>query len=237
MSLRRTGFTLVEVLVASMISVFIALVAAGAIRTMAASNETVDRYINSEAEVQFAANLMESDLDNFYRDDNIENTELIGTVQSLGNGDVTGDLVFYTISRTKARADQPEGDLHEVEYFLAQQQDSTVLMRRLWPNPNKDVNPGGILTVIAEDIQSFEVQYYDGQQWSDEWPEDMESLPQLIAVTLTAKQSGRTIPATASFLISLSQTQGQGQGSDITTLETPGQTGTTAAPVIEGTSG
>jgi general secretion pathway protein J len=231
MSLRRTGFTLVEVLVASMISVFIALVAAGAIRTMAASNETVDHYINSAAEVQFAANLMESDLNNFYQNDNIQNTELIGTVQSLDNGNSTADLTFYTIGRTKARADQPEGDLYEVEYFLGQQEDSTVLMRRLWPNPNKEMDPGGILTVIAENIQGFDVQYYDGQQWNDEWPEDMLSLPELIAVTITATQSGRTTPATASFLVSLSQNQ----GGDITTLETPGQAETT--PASGGTGG
>ncbi len=221
---------MVEVLVASTIAIFIALVAAGAIRTLSASNETVDQYINAAAEVRFAANLVARDLQNFYRADNIEDTRLIGTVEPLANDVSTSYLVFYTVGRTKARADQPEGDIYEVEYFLAQDQDSTVLMRRLWPNPNKDVEPGGILTMIAENIALFEVQYFDGEQWNYEWPEEMQALPQLITVTIATEQPGRSNPATESFIVSLSRAQ----GGDITALGTTGLTET--AQTTTGTS-
>jgi len=214
---------LVEVLVASTIAVFIALVAAGAIRTLSASNETVDQYINAAAEVRFAANLVARDLQNFYRDDTIDNTRLIGTVESLDSDVSTSYLVFYTTGRTKARADQPEGDIYEVEYFLTQEEESTMLMRRLWPNPSKDLEPGGVLTVIAEDIALFEVQYFDGEQWNYEWPEEMQSLPELISVTIAAKQPGRSNPAAESFIVSLSRAQ----GGDITALGTTEQTTTT----------
>lgn len=214
---------MVEVLVASTIAVFIALVAAGSIRTLSASNEAVDQYINAAAEVRFAANLVARDLQNFYRDDTIDNTKLIGTVESLDKDMSTSYLVFYTTGRTKARPDQPEGDIYEVEYFLAQDQDNTMMMRRLWPNPSKDLEPGGVLTVIAENIALFEVQYFDGEQWNYEWPEDMQTLPELISVTIAAKQPGRSNPAAESFIVSLTRAQ----GGDITALETTGQTETT----------
>lgn len=216
---------MVEVLVASTIAVFISLVATGAIRTLSASSETMDQYINAAAEVRFAANLVARDLQNFYRDDAIENTRLIGTVESLDRGMSTSYLIFYTTGRTKARTDQPEGDIYEVEYFLAQEQDSTMLMRRLWPNPSKDLEPGGVLTVIAENIALFEVQYFDGEQWSYEWPEEMQSLPELITVTIAAGQSGRSNPTTESFIVSLTRAQ----GGDITALGTTEQTETTEA--------
>lgn len=230
MSLRRAGFTLVEVLVASTISVFIALVAAGAIRTMTASNDAVDQNINAAAEVRFAAGMIARDLQNFYRNDNIENTKLIGTLEQLSGETSTSCLIFYTVSRVKARADQPEGDIYEVEYYLAQEEEKSMLMRRAWPNPSEELEPGGMLTVIAEDIEVFEVQYFDGEQWVYEWPEEMQSVPQLITVALVAKPAGAGVGPVESFIVALSRSE----GGDITALGTTA--GTDTGQVSTGTS-
>ena len=223
MSARGFGFTLVEVLVASTIAVFIALVAAGAIRTMTASNEAADQNINAAAEVRFAAGMLARDLQNFYRNDTIDNTRFIGTLEQLSGEMSTSCLIFYTVSRVKARADQPEGDIYEVEYYLAQEEEKSMLMRRAWPNPSKDLEPGGMLTVIAEDIEVFDVQYFDGEQWVYEWPEEMQSVPQLIMATLTAKPpAGSIVGPVESFIVALSRSQ----GGDITALDSAMQTDT-----------
>ncbi|MBW8035800.1 MAG: hypothetical protein FVQ79_09265 [Planctomycetes bacterium] len=42
----------------------------------------------------------------------------------------------------------------------------------------------GMLTPIAENITEFIVRYYDGAQWLDQWPEESESIPALVEVTL-----------------------------------------------------
>jgi type II secretion system protein J len=215
---KRTGFTLVEVLVASTIGVFIAMVAVGALRAIIASAEMVDRNINAAAEVRFAANTIARDLQNFYNDDDIENTKFIGTVEPLERDSYTSYLVFYTIGRTKARIDQPEGDLYEVEYYLMQQGETMVLMRRLWPNPSKELEPGGILTIIAEDIAAFEVQYFDGEEWSDEWPEEMQALPDLVVVSIAAKQSGRSNPPVESIIVNLARSE----SADVSILDSSG---------------
>jgi general secretion pathway protein J len=199
---------LVEVLVASTIGVFIALVAVGALRTVTASSEVLDRHIGAAAEVRFAANMIARDLANFYRDDQTDNMRFIGTVEELSADRSTSHLIFYTVNRTKARVEQPEGDVYEVEYFLTEDEDRSLLMRRLWPYPNKEVEPGGVLTVIAEDIDGFEVQYFDGEEWSTEWPEEMGSLPGLVAITIVAKQSGRGQPATESLVIPMTRAAG-----------------------------
>ncbi|MHC4426599.1 MAG: type II secretion system protein GspJ [Planctomycetota bacterium] len=221
MYLRRTGFTLVEVLVASTIGVFVALVAVGALRVITTSGETVDRNINAAAEVRFAANMIARDLRHLYRDGNIENTKLIGTVEDLEQEGSTPYLVFYTVGRTKARVDQPEGDVYEVEYYLTKDEETSALMRRLWPNPHEDLEPGGILTVIAEDIEIFDVTYYDGEEWSDEWPEEIQSLPDFVEVTVVAKQSGRGNPPMESVIVNFVRSQ----ETDMSALETGGQTG------------
>jgi type II secretion system protein J len=212
---KRTGFTLVEVLVASTIGVFIAMVSVGALRAIMASAEMVDGNINAAAEVRFAANMISRDLQNLYNDGNIENTKFIGTIEPLEQDNYTSYLIFYTTGRTKARIDQPEGDLYEVEYYLMQEGETSSLMRRLWPNPHEELEPGGILTVIAEDIAAFEVQYFDGEEWSQEWPEELQALPDLVSISIVAKQPGRSNPPTESIIVNLA---GSGEG-DVSVLE------------------
>jgi len=194
------GFTLVEVLVASTIGTFIALVAVATLRTVTASSEMVDYNINAAAEVRFAANMIARDLVNLYRDENIENTKFIGTVEVSGQDSISY-LVFYTLSRARARIGQPEGDIYEVEYCLVKDEEKSALMRRLWPNPNEEAEPGGILTIIAEDIDVFEVRFFDGEEWSHEWPEEMEVLPQLVEVTIVGKLPDRGEPTMESFVV------------------------------------
>lgn len=203
-ALSLTGFTLVEVMVASTIGAFVMLVAVGALKAITSSAEIMDGNINIAAEVRFASNILKKDLVNFYRDENIENTKLIGTTGESGEEGISY-LIFYTVSRAKARTDQPEGDIYEVEYYLMKDDEQSLLMRRLWPNPDEENEPGGILAAIAEDIDVFEVRYFDGEEWSTEWPEEMDVLPQLIEVNIVAKPPSRGEPTMESFIVNFTR--------------------------------
>ncbi|MFQ6034702.1 MAG: type II secretion system protein GspJ [Sedimentisphaerales bacterium] len=199
------GFTLVEVLVASTIGAFIMLVAVGTLRAITASSEMVENNISAAAEVRFASSMIATDLVNIYRDKNKENTKFIALTEQSQQGNISY-LVFYTVNRTKARIDQPEGDIYEVEYYLLKDEEKSVLMRRLWPNPDQEeTEPRGILTVLAENIDVFEVRYFDGEDWSDEWPEEMEILPQLIEVNIVAKQQEKGNPTMESFFVNFAR--------------------------------
>ena len=225
---KRTGFTLVEVLVASTIGVFIAMVAVGALRAIIASGEMVDENINASAEVRFAANMIARDLVNFYNNDDIDSTKFIGTLEALEDNNYTSYLIFYTLGRTKARIDEPEGDLYEVEYYLMQEGENSMLMRRLWPNPSKEyeeLEPRGILTVIAEDIASFEVQYFDGEEWFEEWPEEMQVLPDLVSVSIVARQPDRSNPPSESIIVNLTRAE----AADVSILQGGGTTASAQA--------
>ena len=228
---KRSGFTLVEVLVASTIGVFIAMVSVGALRAIMASAEMVDSNINAAAEVRFAAHMIAQDLQNFYNDDDIENTKFIGTVEALEEDNSTSYLIFYTLGRTKARIDQPEGDLYEVEYYLMQEGENSSLMRRLWPNPSKDyeeLEPRGVLTIIAEDIATFEVQYFDGEEWFEEWPEEMQALPDLVSVSIIAMQPNSSNPPSESIIVNLTRAG----ANDVSILQGGGTTA--SAPASSG---
>jgi len=199
---------LVEVLVASTIGSFIALVAVGSLRVIIGGSEAVEDNINGAAEVRFTANMIARDLVNFYRDKNYANTRFIGTIEDLDDGTSASHLLFYTVGRTKARIDQPEGDIYEVEYYIVKDEEQSALMRRLWPNPHIELEPGGILTAIAENIEIFNIRYFDGEEWLEEWPEESQSLPHLAEIMLVGKQVGRAAPAMESVLVNFVRDQG-----------------------------
>jgi general secretion pathway protein J len=252
----RGGFTLAEVLVASTISGFVAIIAVGALNAIASTAQRVNKVTETTSEVRFAARMIARDLANLYRDVNPQNMKLIGSSEgNAKNG--PPHLCFYMSGRAKARANQPEGDVYEVEYFLsnrepsAQQQkakpeessaEATVLFRRLWPNPDKDRAPGGILTPIAENIGLFQVRFYDGTQWTDEWTEEMPSLPEYLEVTLATLPPDKGDPIVETMTVTFPRLgkgpmgvqqggaaggdQGQnGSGAPATTESTPGGTG------------
>ncbi|MDY0355574.1 MAG: type II secretion system protein GspJ [Sedimentisphaerales bacterium] len=204
------GFTLAEVLVASTISAFIAIVAVGALRTVSDSAQVVTRDSEKVSEVRFAARMLARDLANLYRDGDAQSMRLIGASQ--GADDAEGaSLKFYMIGRTSARFGQPEGDVYEVEYILGRSaltegviddsSGSSTLYRRLWPNPDENRPPGGILTPLAENIDVFAMRFSDGQQWTTQWPEEMRSLPQLIEVTLATLTPKGTVAAMETFTV------------------------------------
>lgn len=203
----KRGFTLVEVMVASMIGAFIAIVAVGTLKAVSASAQMLDENIESTAEVRFASKLIANDLMNLYMDSNSLNSMLIGTIEE-SEGDFFSELVLYSVGRAKARIDEPEGDVYEVEYYLVKDEEKSSLMRRLWPNPDEVSTPGGILSVIAEDVNSFVVRYFDGEQWQIDWPEELESIPELVEVVIKGNESGRANAAMESFIINFVSSAG-----------------------------
>lgn len=208
---RHNGFTLAEVLVASTISSFIAIVAVGSLNAVSHTAQTVSRASEVNAEVRFAARMLAGDLANLYRDPNPENVKLIGTSQG---SETTGPpfLAFYTVSRARARVDQPEGDVYEVEYFLASREgdpqdvssgseEPMVLFRRVWPNPDKERVPRGVLTPIADNIAIFYIRFSDGKEWTGQWTEEMRTPPKLIEVTLGTATPEKGDPILETFTV------------------------------------
>jgi len=204
------GFTLAEVLVASTISAFIALVAVGALKTVTDSAQVINRIGETTSEVGFAARMISHDLANLYRDPDPRSMRLIGASQGSESAE-TVFLRFYTVGRAPARTGQPEGDVYEVEYFLNEvpaskdtagskaDQMVSMLFRRWWPNPDRDRDPGGVLVPIARNIDVFQMRFYDGEQWVTEWPEELESIPKLIEVTLVTLDPDTQAPTTEQF--------------------------------------
>lgn len=209
---QRNGFTLVEVLVATSIGAFVALVAIASLRSTSQANALVQDGSDRAIELRFAARRLAMDLANIVRDTDPNCFKLEVGVEDSGFGSQSY-LIFWTISHEKVRAGQPEGDVHEVGYFLTSRDGRTVLCRRQWPHPNRDVEqPGGVVTVLTDQVALMKVLCYDGQQWHEQWLDTAQELPHLIEVTLVGKTEGNGIALSESILVTVmttSQVQAQ----------------------------
>jgi len=223
----RKGFTLVEVMVASVIGAFIALVAVGTLRTVTGARERIDVNTNCADELRFAANMIHGDLANLYRDADASKVKLVGVLMEAEGGLIM-DLTMRVVGTGPARPGQPEGDVYEVQYFLHKEekenQEKSALMRRLCPivGMEDDIqSQGGILMVIAENIVGFDVQFFDGNEWQMEWSPEQNSLPKLVEVSLAGQAGGneeKPLIMLRDFMVSFPRLGQQTQsGSDTTT--------------------
>ena len=218
---RLVGFTLLELLVSLILASFIAVTTVGALRAVTSRRDKIEDRAQALAELRFAARQVEQDLRNLYRSTDKKQTKFIGTSEE-GGVLPSSRIIFYAVNTVKARAEYAEGDVYEVEYFLQARQEESrtgeakptvVLMRRLWPNPNQQTKPGGVVSVVGENILLFDIRYYDGSEWQEVWPEEMQKLPSVIMVSMATKPKGRDQLIKHNFLVNFVRWPGQGQSS------------------------
>jgi len=224
----RKGFTLVEVMVASVIGAFIALVAVGTLRTVTGTRERVEANCTCAEELRFAADTVRTDLMNLYRDTDASKTKLVG-VMAETDGGLIMDLTMRVVGAGPARCGQPEGDVYEVQYFLHKEEkdemEKSVLMRRLCPivGVEDDIeSQGGILTGIAENIVDFSVQFFDGSEWQMEWGPEQNLLPELVEVSLAGQLGDNEEKAeimVRNFIVSFPRLGQKTQGGSDATVE------------------
>ena len=143
--LNRPGFTLVEVLVASTIASFVTVVAMGTLHALSQSASRIQAHCDTVSELRYAASVLSRDLSCLYTDQDQNSRKLLYT--DAGDSMGVSMLTFYTIGHNQVRTGRPESDLYEVEYYLSQTEERSVLMRRIWPHPDKEAEPGGMLSV------------------------------------------------------------------------------------------
>ncbi len=182
----KKGFTLLEVMVASVIGAFIALVSVGALRAVTAGQAMVNTNIAAADELRYAVELIRSDLANVYRDGSANAMKFVGAFAESDENMITS-LTMRIVSLANARRNEPEGDIHEVHYYLMEGEDKSFLMRRIYPlvgTETEEELPGGVLTAIAENIVGFELMYFDGEEWVPEWPAELNRLPEMVEIVL-----------------------------------------------------
>ena len=188
MSLRQRqypAFTLVELLVATVIGVLVVVVAIATFRSVSRSRETARYYSEMMAQGRYALDQIRDDLANFYRSAEPQQMRLVGI--KGGTIEQPADrLIIYAVQDRPIKEKPGESDIYEVEYGLTINKKSPyrMLARRCaaLDHPGSVVS-GGILTRIMQPMHSLEFEYFDGSQWLRQW-DSREGFPFLVRISL-----------------------------------------------------
>lgn len=196
--MNRRGFTLMEVLVAVLITSGMGVAVAVAFQTGFAARNIVEQESDRYRQLRVATARMEREIgaafvsDRYdskrYRDQNDRPTNFVGERDKL---------LFTTLSHQRLYQDAKESDQAVVEYTVEgsterESHGRQDLMRRENPVLGDHMDRGGTKDVLFEDLKKIEFAYWDSdkKEWDDEWDtrrvERKSILPTRVKITITA---------------------------------------------------
>lgn len=199
---RRRGFTLVEILIATMaFAVLLAALHTVLFSALKLRREAGERINAIELRRQ-AARVLARDLRNGWL--GAFDATLLGRSDS-GDGGRADTLDFYTTTGTVTDT-APWGEVQRVVYYLAEPDRTTTntlgrtLTRAVYRNLLTDVEETPETTPLLRHVASFELAYYDGTDWQDTWDSTLrdDAPPEAVRVRLTfaepPEQTWRSFP-------------------------------------------
>ena len=105
-------------------------------------------------------------------------------------------LDFTSLAHLRMYEDTPESDESEIGYFLMadpKNRDQTNLVRREQNHIDHEPGWGGEIEVLCENVVEFEVKAWKDEEedWADEWDttqiEQLDKLPKILSISLTTQ--------------------------------------------------
>jgi len=197
---RARGLTLVEVLVALAVLAMIAVLLYGAFDSLAhgkkAESIRGDRARQGRAAILRMTREIQSAFLSMHNPANVAlQTRVVAFIGQ--NSQPFDRLDFQAFAHRRITANSHESDQAEVGYFASPDpnvEDKIDLVRREQTPADMDAKKGGIVNVLCEDIDSFDVRYLDPQTsvWLETWDTTQAlgqqgRLPIEIRITLTLR--------------------------------------------------
>ena len=182
---QHAGFTLVELIVATTLTTLVAGSTVAILRTTAAAKDRAHTQMELQQQARTAVLAIATALANA---DRYPDRDILFEGLDDWLNDMPADRIrFFTVSRKTIRSAQPESDIKECEFFLAQPPDKDwpLLMRRIDPTRNEPPDDGGVLECVAENVLSLNFLYHDGTVWLEDWPQGTRGWPLAVRIELT----------------------------------------------------
>jgi general secretion pathway protein J len=184
---RRRGFTLLELLIALGMATLLMASLYGSLHYAFKARERAQAAVEPTRVVAVASDIIRQDLENAQPPTGL----LKGPFQAIHQGGGTADndtVQFYTLGRDMNAADDDpfaEG-IRKVEYAVRSDVNPPVLVRRITRDLLSPIEQQPEEEVLARDVRSFSLRYYDGATWQEEWDSTTlgDVLPMAVMVTI-----------------------------------------------------
>lgn len=200
------GFTLVELVVATVIAVIIAGATAVSMSQMVKARTASSSHQQAFARAEAVASRMALDLENVVRDPDLAQCR----VQVLSGGDGPGQrdqLLVLMRSLRNLRPKAVEGDEYEAQYRIGPSPDAQSpgdwFWRRVDQAHDDNQDGGGIASPVAPGAVSLDILASDGVSWFESWDSDSSGLPHAIRFTVVADSDDRKTRATVRRVVAI----------------------------------
>jgi general secretion pathway protein J len=196
----QRGMTLLEVLVSLGVLAMISLLIYGAFDSLSRGKKgealRVDRARQGRDAVERITHEMQSA---FLSAHNPANQALVTrqTTFTLSNNSKYDRLDYVSFAHKRVEKEAKESDQCEIGYFVVKDpdhEDKMDLVRREQPNPDYEPKKGGVVNVLAEDVELFDIRFLDPitGQWLETWDSNqltgqLNRLPLEVKLTLVLK--------------------------------------------------
>lgn len=188
----KAGFTLLEVILATVIFTLVVAAAYGLLHASQSLAERAEFRAQLRQEARIVLDVVRADLEGAYGSDTVFDTGLLGT---QGGGDDTPlyKLDLVSVNHATFRSTTAESDITRTSYYIDEEPgtEPTGLVRR------KQKQLTNVTTVLREDEGLEEIgprvayvmfRYYDGTEWTEVWDSTRSGkLPKAIEVTIHVK--------------------------------------------------
>lgn len=185
----RAGFTLIEILIGTMIYAALFAVMATVLLTAFDSRERSDERLAFARSVSRVGERLRKDLAHLLPPGGTFATEYIGEPNFLSG--LRADRLAFFSGAGAARGDDPWGSAMYVEYELAESvaadgSPTGALIRSVEPNLLRSYDQAPRTEVILEGVASLLIEHYDGDGWVEAWDSNNEedALPEAVRMRI-----------------------------------------------------
>ena len=214
--MKRSGFTLIEVVIAIAITAFIGVVIGVSFNTTIQNKDIIESQAEHYRMLRAAMNRMVREIGAAYVSDRYDPKRYRDAFDRPTNFVGKRDqLLFTTMAHQRLYADAKESDQMVVEYSVKSSPDPKAkgrqdVVRREKVQIEERMERGGTEDVLFEGAKKLEFQYWNSErkQWEDEWDtrrtERKSILPTRVKITLTATdENGKEVKYTTQARVML----------------------------------
>lgn len=179
MKTTRRGFTLLEVIVAIGIVALLSVLIYGAFHGMSRSRQGIKHVSDRYQQGRGALDRMAQELSGAFiskhgaNNANLSSSLAVRKTAFIGKSSGGAARVDFTAFANQVlRRSARESDQAEVSYFLANNETrGQDLVRRLDKHIDDDPSRGGVIEIVAENVESFDLSYLDPltNEWLKDW--------------------------------------------------------------------